>query len=116
MNVKFFFPTDSPNREPGLSLLKDPIRDAQYPVRPLCQRFIVRHYNKCLPPFLVEFPYKIMKDFRICTVQIAGGLVCKDNSGLVHECPGDRDPLGLTARHFWGFLVRPVLQTYVPEQ
>ena len=40
------------------------------------------------------------------TVEVAGGLVGEDQLGLVHEGPGDGDPLALTTRE----LRRPVVQ------
>src|SRR5947207_3000540 len=43
-------------------------------------------------------------------VEVPGGLIGEQDGGLVHERPGDRDPLALAARQLVGPVVHPVAQ------
>jgi len=44
-------------------------------------------------------------------VQVAGRLVGKQHAGLVHESPGDGDPLALTPRKLTGTMMQAVIET-----
>ena len=46
-------------------------------------------------------------------VQRAGGFICQQDIGVVHQCAGNGDALHLTAGHLAGMLVQLVAQTHV---
>ena len=62
-------------------------------------------------------PFHEIENFRsVFRVEVAGGLVGKEDGGLVHQGTGDGDSLHLSARKFCGKRVGPMPESDIVEQ
>ena len=73
-----------------------------------CEGFIVRDYNKGLPPLVAKVKEKTMKLFLVLCIKRTAGLVGKDDVGLVDKGTGNGYTLFLAARKLVGLVVGTV--------
>src|ERR1700741_468096 len=67
-----------------------------------CGFGVVRDHHDGLAEVLVQPAKHLQHDLRILCIEVSGGLIGKQNFGLVDDGAGDGNPLLFTARHFRG--------------
>ena len=80
------------------------------------QLLIVGYNNKGLLKVFAQIKKEAMQIGRRSRIQVAGGLICKNDSRLIHQRACYRDALLLPPRQLIGLVVQSVGQSKVGQQ
>ena len=94
------------------SAFDHPIADPDHAFGGAGDVFIVGDEDDGNAFFLVELLEELQDFFAGAGIEISGGLVGKQQGGMIDQCPGDGDPLLLAAGKLRGFVVEVISKAH----